>query len=350
MASCNHCSATMLQIFQQIFENNEKTLAIFRSHGVLPSMVMCGKCKVPCNRQVLENGKIIWRCYKTFPILKTKRRRACNFTSTDYKGTFLSHSRLEPWQIAGFIAFNMQSFYTHEMASENFHISLNTCVDWRSFCSEVMISWYDNQEPIGGHDIVVEIDETLITRRKYGVGRVTLNTQQVWLFGGIERASKKRFVIPLLDDNDEPLPRSREVLMGYIIRFIKPGTTIYSDEWAAYRSLKDEGYIHKTVNHSVNFLNPDDPNVHTQTIERSWQDVKKGIKRQGMRRHFLRQYLGRYLFLTRFGKSAFHQFLLAAARLYPPQGERKVVFDEQQDDEFLYDYNFSDDPAADTNL
>ncbi|RUS71459.1 hypothetical protein EGW08_020774 [Elysia chlorotica] len=59
-----------------------------------------------------------------------------------------------------------------------------TCAFGKTFCSEVTDEWYRQQAPIGGPGVVVEIDETLITRRKYNRGRLPT---QIWLFGGIER-------------------------------------------------------------------------------------------------------------------------------------------------------------------
>ena len=49
---------------------------------------------------------------------------------------------------------------------------MKTSVDWRSFCSEVAEQWFKNQESIGGSGLEVEIDETLISRRKYQGGRI----------------------------------------------------------------------------------------------------------------------------------------------------------------------------------
>jgi len=40
---------------------------------------------------------------------------------------------------------------------------------------------------------------------------------------------------------------------------------IHSDEWAAYRCLKDNGYIHNTVNHQQNYVDPL-TKVHTQSM------------------------------------------------------------------------------------
>lgn len=53
-----------------------------------------------------------------------------------------------------------------------------------------------------------------------------------------------------------------------IQNFVKPGSTIHTDCWAAYSSLanlEDYQYTHNTVNHSVNFVAPD--GTHTNTIE-----------------------------------------------------------------------------------
>ena len=43
----------------------------------------------------------------------------------------------------------------------------------------------------------VEIDEICIVKRKYNRGRIQ---NQVWLFGGIERRSKNKFIVPLLEE------------------------------------------------------------------------------------------------------------------------------------------------------
>lgn len=60
-----------------------------------------------------------------------------------------------------------------------------------------------------------------------------------------------------------------------IKRWIRPGTKIISDGWKAYQGLaNDPDYEWDWVNHSKNFLNPDNPEVHTQTIESMWRPLK----------------------------------------------------------------------------
>ena len=56
--------------------------------------------------------------------------------------------------------------------------------------------------------------------------------------------------------------------MRYRVLFELLNTIIVSDGWRVYSSLKKHNYIHKVINHSVEFVNSEDPTIHTQTIER----------------------------------------------------------------------------------
>lgn len=45
-----------------------------------------------------------------------------------------------------------------------------------------------------------------------------------------------------------------ETLEAIIIENIKPGTIIFTYQWAGYRNLGKVGYLYGTVNHARNFL------------------------------------------------------------------------------------------------
>jgi len=57
---------------------------------------------------------------------------------------------------------------------------------------------------------------------------------------------------------------------------------IHSDQWKAYATLNEHGFTHKTVNHSLNFIDQS-TGAHTQLIKGHWRIVKKryGIKVNG---------------------------------------------------------------------
>jgi len=160
-----------------------------------------------------------------------------------------------------------------QRCDESLHLSSATSVDGTSFCCEVTDYWFANQEAIGGVGIEDETDETLISRRRYGRGRMR---KQIWLFGGIERVSKRRFVVPLTGSVGHK--RNKETLIPLIKKYVKPESIICSDAWRAYNDLSQLGYKHYAVNHSKNFVDPGNPSIPTQNIERLWLDLKQWIK------------------------------------------------------------------------
>jgi hypothetical protein len=89
-----------------------------------------------------------------------------------------------------------------------------------------------------------------------GVG--ILRSKVQWVFGGVERESGKTFLVPVPD-------RTADILVNVICAWIELGTSIISDCWAVYKDSGSLGYTHRTVNHSVSFVNPD-TGVHTNTI------------------------------------------------------------------------------------
>ena len=58
----------------------------------------------------------------------------------------------------------------------------------------------------------------------YNRGRVT---DGHWVFGGIERGTSNAFMVVVPD-------RTKQTLMPIIQTYIRPGTTVISDEWRAY--------------------------------------------------------------------------------------------------------------------
>jgi len=104
--------------------------------------------------------------------------------------------------------------------------------------------------------------------------------------------------------------RTADTLVTIIRDWIKPGTTIISDQWAAYRNLDSHGYTHCTVNHSLQFVDPVTED-HTYTIESTWRTVKVflGQYNKGEDYEF---HLAHYMFAARckaLGVPPFLQFL-----------------------------------------
>ncbi|XP_018398121.1 PREDICTED: uncharacterized protein LOC108776107 [Cyphomyrmex costatus] len=182
----------------------------------------------------------------------------------------------------------------------------NIYVDIKKVC----VYWAEkNSTKLGGPNSIVEIDEAKIGKRKYNRGRII---DGKWIFGGYERDTKKIFLVPVAD-------RTEETLTQVIEEWILPGTTIMSDCWKSYKNLNSKNFQHLTVNHSINFVDPDS-GAHTQHIERVWREVRSNIPRYGTRSKHLVDYLAEYLF-KRVHKynERLQSFFCVIAELYPPK-------------------------------
>jgi len=135
----------------------------------------------------------------------------------------------------------------------------------REKCSNFLINSANYM--FGGPGVIVQIDESLVACRKYNVGRVV---EPQWIFRLYDTATKLGR-IELVDD------RSAATLIPLIQKFVRPGTTIYSDQWGAYNQLGNLGFIHSTVNHSQNFIDPT-TGTCTNAIEAYWSRAKKNVK------------------------------------------------------------------------
>ena len=106
----------------------------------------------------------------------------------------------------------------------------------------------------------LQIDESVMVQAKYHRGH-QLRARQRWVFG-VYDPEKKEGHIELVENREA-------AMLIPIIQRVMSGTTIWSDEWAAYRTLSQLGYTHQTVNHSRNFKDSV-TGVCTNHVEAYW--------------------------------------------------------------------------------
>lgn len=116
---------------------------------------------------------------------------------------------------------------------------------------------------LGGDRHVVQMDESVITKAKFNVGRVV---PQRWIFGIIDTTTHKG-ILRFVDKRDA------ETLIPIIQNHVVAGSQVWSDCWAAYRSLSQLGYDHRTVNHSEEFVAAD--GTCTNAVESYWAKLKR---------------------------------------------------------------------------
>ena len=166
----------------------------------------------------------------------------------------------------------------------------------------------NHPERIGGEGQVVEIDDSLFSRRKYNRGRLI---PEQWVFGGYDPLTKKGFLVPVAR-------RDAATLLPLIQQWVQPGTPVHSDMWQAYNQLAAIGYQHGTVNHTLHFVDPTTA-VTTNRVEAMWQRAKNKFKAQHgpTNRDMIPDYLVEFMWNQRFGDNPFfHLWHQVATDLY----------------------------------
>ncbi|KAF0762296.1 Uncharacterized protein FWK35_00015175 [Aphis craccivora] len=116
---------------------------------------------------------------------------------------------------------------------------------WSLFHREIVFeTMITNRNKIGGVGQVVEIDESKFGRRKHNSGHGK------WIFGGVQRDTGACFLIPTRRKRD------KDTLLTAIMIGSFQGLQL-SAIVGIYQCLEDEGFIHLTVNHSIQFKNPE---------------------------------------------------------------------------------------------
>ncbi|XP_065650302.1 uncharacterized protein LOC136078459 [Hydra vulgaris] len=300
-------SLSLTEIGAKFKYNLEDTICWCRTHGLLAESMSCSVCGVPCTQQAKNNAidQVIWRC----PVKRCKR------TFSIRKGSFFEKSHLHLWQVLGLTyvwsrgAGKSRGFSVSDLTQELNVASDHTIVDWNQFCRDICVEYFlNNPDPIGGPGCIVEIDESVFCKRKNHVGRIT---QQQWIFGGYEPATKKGFLIPVQN-------RYAATLIPIIHKWILPGTTIWSDMWAAYNGLQGPLYQHGTVNHTYNFVDPQTA-VTANHVEAMWCRAKAKFKSMmsSTNREMITDYLSEFMWMQRFNEHRFYHFWNQVVTAYP---------------------------------
>ena len=274
------------------------------NHRLLASQRQCSRCSsdMELTETTRVNDGYMWRCVNS----------RCRTWLSLRSGSFFEGSNipLSTWLHVMFLwAMKMSGSHISRLTGLSKPTVIRALSELRTICSNKILN---AGVKIGGVGKTVEIDESKFgAKRKYQRGRVS---EGPWVFGAVERGSQKALLFRVPD-------RTRETLVHRLITtHILPGTVIYSDQFSPYIPLNQLGYIHLSVNHSKNFVDPDS-GAHTNTIEGLWALVKKKLKSMSgtLYEHFT-SYLDEFVWFRNFaGDRAFAQLLEDVAEQFPLQ-------------------------------
>src|SRR5712692_6636410 len=128
---------------------------------------------------------------------------------------------------------------------------------------------------LGGGGSEVEVDETFIGGAARNMHRdkhrrritETGTKDKTPVIGILERGGEVRaMMVPT---------RRKHHLQAEIRAHVKAGSAIYTDALLSYQGLKQQDFIHETIDHAEKYV---DGQVHTNGLENFWSLLKRGLK------------------------------------------------------------------------
>lgn len=156
---------------------------------------------------------------------------------------------------------------------------------------------------------MVQVDESVVTRRKYNRGRVV---KEKWVLG-IYDTSVRRGVVLFV------CKRDRQTLVPLIRDYVLLGSTIYTDGWSAYTGLDRAGYTHMVVNHKKNFVDPT-TGACTNAVEGYWSRLKRFLRQiDTMQSKLLPEHIDEFMWRETYCKDAdaFQKIIEGIQERYP---------------------------------
>jgi transposase-like protein len=296
------------KFFDEFFLTRETACTFLARSLLIKNSTTCDKCALNRPMHLVKRTKnidgCIWNCSKP-----------CNASKSIRIGSIFENSKLSFRKIIKAM-YKYISRISYLDIAHDLEINRKTASAYGMLCRDRIIDEViTNSQMLGGRDEfgipkIVEIDESLFFRAKYNRGNHTVGQ---WYVGGIERGSKKAFLVPVASRNTATL---LQVIQDHVL----PGSIVITDQWRAYDTALRQiaGIEHRTVNHSLHFVNPNDPDSHTQGIEGFWSISKKYVRSiQGLKQDEHYDYLLQFIWTYNIPKRQHLNYLLLLFRINP---------------------------------
>lgn len=162
---------------------------------------------------------------------------------------------------------------------------------------------------LGGPEVIVQIDESKFNFN-VKAHRGHAPSEPIWVFGIVDTSFRPARGYMRMVEN-----RDRNTLVAIIREHVRPNTIIYSDEWRAYANIGELEFIHGTVCHKYNFVNPI-TGVHTQHVESYWNRQKYRIKKsKGLIKVAMKNVLDEYMFFDLWNENIYEALMSKIIKL-----------------------------------
>jgi len=229
---------------------------------------------------------------------------ACGLHVHPTAGTIFhkSSTGLHLWFYAMYLMTSTRSGISAKQLERELGVTYKTA--WRIFhLIREQLMDQDDDEPLSGE---VEMDETYVggkprladkmqwwqdtTRTSKQGAKRWSDEKKTPVFGMVERGKGGRVRAYVVPSTQGP------TLSPHINAAVKPDAVVYTDDARVYRKmLPMHGFEHHRIDHSANVYVSGD--IHTQTIEGFWSQVKRGINgvHHSVSRKYLQSYVNEYV-------------------------------------------------------
>ncbi|HXN39279.1 MAG TPA: IS1595 family transposase [Solirubrobacteraceae bacterium] len=223
-----------------------------------PDGPFCPKCG--CTEYSYLTTRRVWKC------------KACKHQYSVKVGTIFEESRLglDKWLPAVWLAANSKNgISSHELARA---LDITQKSAW-FMLHRIRLAMQAESIVLSGE---VEIDETFVggkaknmhksVRERKGMSKGGGSIDKTVVLGMRERGTGKVRAHVVADPKGE-------TLQSHVNATVKPGSTVYTDQWRGYTGLEGR-YDHETINHLERYV---EGRVHTNGIENFWALLKRGL-------------------------------------------------------------------------
>jgi transposase-like protein len=238
-----------------LFYDQEKCITFLIERGILKIQSHCKYC----DGNVKRNG-IIFRCSKD----------SCRKSLSIFNGSFFANNKIKCNEVLhlGYLWLTNCSYET--MLHHTVHSGV-TITQYNNFFRQLVSTMIDSDDTIiGGKNVIVQIDETKLGKRKNNRGH---HVEGAWVIVGVELTVERKVFAEVVED------RSSKTIRDVISRHISKGSIIQTDCWKGYSGIDSifDTIQHQTVNHSKWFKDPT-TGVNTNTVEGTNYAIKKSVQ------------------------------------------------------------------------
>ena len=216
--------------FAALISNEEKALQFAASFGLIDSKKQCECGALMTIRQkASKQHGAHFKC--------TAGKSVCKKTKSILDGSWFSRCKIGIRKCILCVRAYAKESTMKNFAFETGIRSSATIVNWknhfRSVCFEISCK---TRRRIGGSGTTVQVDESLIFKRKNNVGRLTLRqVEHDWVFGGICVETGECFIVSVASSGMQTLAAS-------IVDNVYRETRLVSDSWGGYNSVSSLGF------------------------------------------------------------------------------------------------------------